>query len=145
MIPGTSDDAVASKFMSRRNIDNLHRSIVRDVFEASKGEFRIGKQSEQELLQIMRAMYLEHAKHLPHAIDEQVAELNAKVLEYAVPQIVSEVRMHLHYLADRDQAKRATRPATVLVSSAGHRSELEAPSRAYFSPGTVANVYPSVD
>ena len=132
---GQSDDALAVQFMSVSNTDHLHDAIVRGVAHASGGEYVIGRQSHTELLQIMRAIFIEHARHLPDHIPEQVKRLNDRVLAYAIPQIVSEVRMHLRYLIDRDQTKRGDRPKTIMVSSAGQKTEKEAPMRTFFSPG----------
>jgi hypothetical protein len=132
---GQCDDPVAIRFMSTSNCDHLHKAIIQGVKDASRGEYIIGRQSHPELIQIMRAVYLEHSCHLPDKITEQVGGLNRRVLEYAVPQIVSEVRSHRRYLVDRDQSKRADRPKTVMVSKAGQRTETEAPMRSFFSPG----------
>lgn len=129
-----SDDVVAEHFMSRFNREILHERLVEGVKQASEGEFVIGRQSDTELTQIMRAVYIQHALHWPDRIAEQVRDLNDRVLRYAIPQIVSEVRMHRKYLLDRDQSRRADRPKTVLVSSAGQRQEVQAPVRSYFSP-----------
>lgn len=129
-----SDDAVAEIFMGQLNRDHLHHKIVEGVRQASDGEIVIGRQSDTELLQIMRATYIQHALHQPHHVAEQVRDLNARVLRYAIPQIVSEARMHRKYLLDRDQSRRAERPKTILVSGAGQRQEVEAPVRSYFSP-----------
>jgi hypothetical protein len=131
---GQCDDAVAIAFMGAANCDRLHDAIVQGVKDASDGEFVIGRQSHPELVQIMRAIYLEHACHLPDKIDKQVLRLNERVLAYAVPQVVSEVRAHRRYLVDRDQTKRGDRPRTVMVSKAGQRSEMEASARPFFSP-----------
>ena len=131
---GQCEDEVAKRFMGEANCERLHEAIVHGVRKASDGEFRIARQSHTELIQIMRAIYLEHACHLPDNIERQVERLNERVLKYAVPQVVSEVRAHRRYLLDRDQSKRADRPPTVMVSKAGQRSEVEASMRAFYKP-----------
>jgi len=48
-------------------------------------------QSDNELLIIMRSMFLQHAKHLPESIDKQLSELNMKVLMDIIPRVESNI------------------------------------------------------
>jgi hypothetical protein len=46
----------------------------------------------------MRSLYLDYSKNLPFDYIGQVKSLNIRVLDFAVPQIISEADMRLHYL-----------------------------------------------
>ena len=64
----------------------------------SKGEFKIGRQSDKQLNIIMRSIYLQNSKNLPNDIQGQVFELNKLVLQYCVPNIYSEILQYNGYL-----------------------------------------------
>ena len=131
----TCDDPVALRFMSDANVEYLHEQIIGRVAADTDGALRIGRQSDTELLTIMRAIYIQESRHLPVKQDEQVALLNEAVLKFAVPQIISEARSHAHYLRDRNQSRRGVAPRSIYTSRAGLRSEVSNPTRDYFHPG----------
>ena len=61
----------------------------------------IGRQSDEELLIIMRSIYLSDSKNLPYEITRQVAELNQKVIKYSVyDEILPKVKGYTTYLND---------------------------------------------
>ena len=131
---GTCDDAVSITFMSARNIAFLNHAIIEGVFDATQGGLRIGRQSQSELMTIMRSVHAEEARHLPSATGKQVAALNASVLQYCIPRIVSEAKMHHFYMRDRNQGTREPIQRSVMTSTTGSRAEVVAPSRAYYAP-----------
>lgn len=87
-------------FFSPANVQIVQNKLRRDVFERSGGEFLIDNQSVDELLIIMRAMYLQYGKNQPTHIAEQIQDLNQLVADWAVPKILSECSMHKTYLYD---------------------------------------------
>lgn len=87
-------------YFSPTNVQNVQNKIRYEVYHRSKGEFLIDPQSADELLTVMRAMYLQYGRNLPDRIPEQIAELNGFVVEWAVPKILAEVSMHKYYLRD---------------------------------------------
>ena len=48
----------------------------------------------------MRAYYLQYGKNLPTGVPEQVQELNNIVIEYLIPQVISQVEQYIAYLRD---------------------------------------------
>lgn len=128
------DDPVAAAFSSQENIHILNTLMHDGVLEASSGRFNIGQQSQQELKTIMRSVYLNEARNLPFDIAGQVRALNSSVLAYAVPQIVSEAESHVYFIEDRKQEKRPAAPQPIMTSTAGARSEVAAPMRAFYEP-----------
>jgi hypothetical protein len=87
-------------FFSPANVQILQNRLRREVYERSKGDFLIDEQSADELLTIMRAMYLQYGKNQPSNIRGQIEELNKIVADWAVPRILSECSMHKTYLHD---------------------------------------------
>jgi hypothetical protein len=70
------------------------------VYDRSGGEFLIDPQSADELMIVMRAMYLQYGKNQPTNITGQIAELNQLVADWCVPKIIAECSMHKTYLRD---------------------------------------------
>lgn len=87
-------------FMSQENLDIVQDKIRHAVWLASDKKFVIDRQSDMELQLIMRSLYLQYAKNIPHNIREQVEELNDLVLQEVVPKILSQVEAHIYYLFD---------------------------------------------
>ena len=87
-------------FFSPANVQIVQNKLRREVYDRSGGEFLIDNQSVDELLIVMRAMYLQYGKNQPTHIREQIEELNQVVADWAVPKIVSECSMHKTYLHD---------------------------------------------
>ena len=90
-------------YFSPANVQIVQNKIRREVYERSKGEFLVDPQSVDELMIVMRAMYLQYSKNLPSGIPEQIAELNQMVADWCVPKILAECSMHQHYLRDIQQ------------------------------------------
>lgn len=86
-------------YFSQKNLDYLQDAIKKVVHKES-GHI-IGRQSDVELLTIMRSYYLSDGKNLPYEIDRQVAELNYLVIKYAVfDQILPKVKGYGTFLND---------------------------------------------
>ena len=91
-------------FFSKENIDMLQNGMRNMVLNRTQGQHIIQRQSDMELKIIMRAMYLQHARHKEHVpIVEQVRELNIHVLNFSVPRIISSINMKQQYLKDISQ------------------------------------------
>lgn len=104
-----SDDAIKSihgknllsdVFFSRKNIDYLHDAIRFMVYEKSCRKHVIDRQSETDLLIIMRSVYLQYGEHKPYNLKDQVKALNTIVLNYCVPKILEEIKIYIHYKKD---------------------------------------------
>jgi uncharacterized sporulation protein YeaH/YhbH (DUF444 family) len=94
---------LADYFFGELNVDALQEALRYSVFRASEGRVVIGRQSEEELRIVMRAVYLQHARHMAADIPGQVRELNARVLKYTVPTVHSAVAMYQRYVRDVSQ------------------------------------------
>lgn len=87
-------------YFSRANVKIVQNQIRKDVYDRSKSKFLVDEQSVDELLIVMRAMYLQYGKNLPDNIPGQIAELNHLVADWCVPKILAECSMHKTYLND---------------------------------------------
>ena len=92
---------VSEIFFSSENVDRLQNSIRKEVFTRSSPKgYVIDKQSVEEMKIIMRAIYLQYARNLPKDFGAQVDDLNAKVIEWSVPHILSAVDHYHFYIND---------------------------------------------
>ena len=87
-------------YFSPANVQIIQNKIRREVYDRSGGEFLIDPQSVDELMIVMRAMYLQYCRNMPTQIPEQIAELNQLVADWSVPKIIAEASMHKTYLHD---------------------------------------------
>ena len=95
-----SESKVAQVFFSKENIAAVQEGIRYLVFVKTNEKYTIGNQSETELQVILRSIYLQHCKNRDDDILCQVRELNAKVLDYAVPKILAELNHHVTFIHD---------------------------------------------
>ena len=94
---GTMGETELSEmYFSQSNIDSLQNDIITGVFNVSNK--KICKQSEEELLIIMRSIFIQHAKHLDYNFQEQINELNSRVLSYSIKNIHSSIKQYIGYI-----------------------------------------------
>jgi hypothetical protein len=87
-------------FFSAENIEALQQGIRYRVYVETNQRHTIGRQSDQELKIVMRSVYFQFAKNQSTDILGQVRTLNAKVLEWTVPEIVSNLLQYEVYRRD---------------------------------------------
>jgi hypothetical protein len=90
-------NCVSELFFSKENKDIIQQGIINSVYNMSEGEYKIGRQSEQELIIVMRSMYFQHSKNLNFNIKEQVKELNTLVIRWCVDEIIKNIRQYIGY------------------------------------------------
>ena len=86
----------SSLFFSKTNIDALQNEIVLRVNKITKKT--ICRQSEYELLLIMRGVYLRYSNNNPAAVVDEVRWLNGIVLGYVVPNVVAHMAEYIRYI-----------------------------------------------
>lgn len=112
---------VSDLFFSDLNLRHLKHLIARLV--KSNGGYIITpeSQSDNELFTIMRSIYLQYSRNLPTDRDQQVADLNLKVLVDVVPRVITKINMELTYQRDAGSMPLPLERSQY-VSSAGTRS-----------------------
>jgi hypothetical protein len=85
-------------FFSDENISLINKQLILSIFRKSHGQYKISEQSKQDLIIVMRYVFLEHARHLPYDIKGQLKELNCRVVGEILPNIITNVSQRIGYL-----------------------------------------------
>ena len=109
-------------FFGKDNIDRLQELIRKNVYIQSHQKHIIQNQSNTDLKIVMRSIYLQYSKNLNSHVNEQVGILNQLVLEYCVPNILSNLELFLHYKKSVSNLPDSRLPNPVYTSSAGTRT-----------------------
>jgi hypothetical protein len=98
---GQWDETQLSRaFFSEQNIQIIQDGIRAGVYKKSNGQYTVGPQDCEAIKIIMRSTFLSYATNLPQDIPQQIAELNAKVLDYCVENVFAEAQSYMKYLQD---------------------------------------------
>lgn len=91
-------------FFSPHNLNVIQNSLRYQVYLQTGGKHIIGRQSDVEVMSIMRDVFESSERHVPdRKVVAAVKHLNKNVLDIAVPEVVSAVRFHEYYLNDIQQ------------------------------------------
>ena len=109
-------------FFSPDNIKRLQNKIKKSVFIETKGKYKLQvDQNETDLLVVMRAVYIQDSYNSPYRIIHQVKELNEKVINRILPDMISNIKQNEEYLNVIDKPIDPI-PLPVNVSRAGRLS-----------------------
>ena len=87
-------------FFCTKNINYLQQKIVERVNNMANNKFKVSYQDENALKIIMRNIYLTNCKNLPYNLNQQVIDLNLKVLNHCIPKVYNETVSYQKYLND---------------------------------------------
>jgi hypothetical protein len=96
----TNCTEVSSLFFSDANVNLLQQGIRNKILNLSDGKYNIGKQSDTDLKIIMRSIYFQYGKNTSNNIKAQVLDLNTRVIDWCVPEILSNIKQSDKYLID---------------------------------------------
>ena len=116
-----SDTLLSKLFFSENNIDLIQIELKKIVYENTDNKYLIGRQSDTELLIIMRSIFLQNSKNLDYNLKEQILQLNSLVLNYCVANVISGILAHIGYIKDIEQPYTIMEPPQN-VNSAGTRT-----------------------
>ena len=91
---------VSAIFFSANNVNLLQTGIYNKILNISAGKYNIGRQSDTDLKIIMRSIYFQYGKNTPNNIKEQVLDLNTWVIDWCVPEILSNIKQSDKYIMD---------------------------------------------
>lgn len=95
-----SDTKLSNLFFSKENIVIIQNGIRAGVYHMSNGKYLIDNQDSDQLVMIMRGIFIEYSKNMPTNITEQIDILNNKVIAYCTNQVYQEAKGYLTYLKD---------------------------------------------
>ena len=107
-------------YFSQSNIDLLQDTIIDGIFKLTNGT-KICKQSEDELLIIMRSIFLQFSKNLSTNIQIQIRDLNKHVLKYSIENIHSNLKQYKGYIKDITE-ERSVMDMPSFVNTKGDKS-----------------------
>ena len=87
-------------YFSQANIDYLQNEIIRKVYEKSDGKHRITKQNEDELVIVMKSIFLQNARNSDIDLQYQIDQLNKLVLDYCVDNVYINLLQYVKYIDD---------------------------------------------
>jgi len=93
-----SGTSLNKAFFSQENIDVLQtkiRDLVRNMIGAT-----IDRQSDVDLMMVMRSYYLQYAQNDPSRVADELAELNERVADFCANRISVEVEAYRYYRKD---------------------------------------------
>jgi len=100
-LTGIQEASVLSRlFFSKKNMNIIQNAIRKSIYDRSNGEYLIDRQNDTDIEVIMRSIYLQHSPNLNHSITKQIAFLNQLVIDWSVPNILSEITQYNGYLQD---------------------------------------------
>ena len=95
-----NSNPLSKVYFNPNNIATIQSAVMNKVYQTSNGQYSIGRQNEQQLLIIMRSIYLQFGKNREYNIQEQVNELNNMVVEECVRIIIPNIQQQQGYIDD---------------------------------------------
>ena len=92
------DSTLSKHFFSKCNLDYLQNLLIKNIYNVSNGEYKIGRQSDKELLIIMRQLYLNESLNNEDNIIFQVNKLNNIIIQKTIPSLLSNIIQHNTYI-----------------------------------------------
>ena len=93
-----SNTSLNEQFFGEENIDLLQSRIQGEVRQMVGAE--IGRQSDSDLMMVMRSYYLQYAKNVPGEEASELAELNDRVVGFCSNRIAVEVEAYRYFRKD---------------------------------------------
>jgi hypothetical protein len=108
-------------YFSDENIQRIQKKIKKKIFELSKGKFRLDvDQDEKSIYIVMRAIYIENARHLQGQEIRQCKRLNDLVVDQIAPSMITEIKQYYGYLREINKPL-TMMPRAINVNNAGRK------------------------
>ena len=91
---------LSDSYFSKQNIQSIQNGIRQGVYIKSQKRISVDEQPEDQIVTVMRSMYLQYSKNLDTNIQMQVNELNNLVLNFCVNNVYNEAVAYLKYRED---------------------------------------------
>lgn len=100
-----SQNKLSKNYFSVKNIDFIQETIISEIYKLTKGT-KIQKQSDDELIIIMKSIYLQYSRNNDNNIEEQICSLNDRILEYCINNVYSNLKQYNKYIEDITSEKK---------------------------------------
>lgn len=87
-------------FFSKENINKINKKIVEIVYKKTMNKIKIPLQNTDDIMVVCRYVWIQYAKHLPDNISQQIEELNCRVINEVMPDLISNIKQKIKYLDD---------------------------------------------
>lgn len=91
---------LSKKYFSKENIELVHQNIKRKVYEITNNKYVIDNQDIITLKTIMRSIFLQYSSLNNHDVDNDIKNINNKVVDFCSKNIVSEITTYFKYKKD---------------------------------------------
>jgi len=120
---GGGEDQISTLFFSDSNILRIQKLIKREVYYRTSGKFVLeADQDNNDIFILMRAVYLENARFLNNvSIVRQVKRLNKKVIDEAIPGIITNIKQEYGYQLEINKPLTMI-PRPINAGNAGRRT-----------------------
>jgi hypothetical protein len=117
-----SDEPVGELFFSEENIKRIQKLIKNEIAIRSKNKLIMDEdQDAADLIIAMRGVYQMYGNFRKEKVVHQVKVLNKKLVDFIVPDMLTEIKQYYGYLKDiNEPLKPIDRPMN--VSNAGRRT-----------------------
>jgi hypothetical protein len=118
----SQNSVLSQMFFSDKNIKRIQKKIKKEVSIRTKHEFKLDvDQDETDLIIAMVAIFKTKARHLPGQTIRQIKRLNNQVVDYIIPDMITNIKQHYGYIKEiNEPIKPIMRP--VNVSNAGRKT-----------------------
>jgi hypothetical protein len=96
---------LSDMYYSQANIDHVQNEIVSQIYKKTDGKYKITKQSEDELIIVMKSIYLQNSRNNDNEIQIQINYLNKLVLDYCVENVYVNLLQYVKYIDDITKEK----------------------------------------
>lgn len=95
-----SYNTLQSAYFSKENIEVVQKLLKYNVYIQSDKRYIIKEQDYNQLKIVMKSIYLQYSQNMDTDIARQVNILNSYVLDYCVPNILSNIEQYIVYKND---------------------------------------------
>lgn len=87
-------------FFSDANINLINKQLVLKVYKKSGKKYKIPFQNKDDMLVVMRYVWIQDSKNLDFNIKEQIKTLNCRVVGEIYPNVMTNIEQYIKYLED---------------------------------------------
>lgn len=116
-------------FFSEENMELINKQLVLRVFKETKNKYKISYQSKENLLVVMRYVWIQYSKNLDFEIKKQITDLNCHVVSEILPDVITNIEQYYGYIKDYENSQKSNFQVNNLpVSTKMTRGTMELPS-----------------